>query len=210
MKCNIGIRRRLAPLLDNGRRQIELMTSLLLSLPGSPIVYYGDEIGMGDNIYLGDRDGVRTPMQWNPDRNGGFSRAEFAQLYLPPLLDSVYGYPSVNVEAQLRNESSLLHWIRRLIAVRKQHPVFSTGNFEALNPENPKVIPYIRRYQDDVMLCVANLSRFAQYVELDMSRFEGMIPVEVFGETHFPRIGELPYLLTLGPHAFYWFRLVSP
>jgi maltose alpha-D-glucosyltransferase/alpha-amylase len=208
MKCNLGIRRRLAPLLDNGRRQMELMNALLLSLPGSPILYYGDEIGMGDNIYLGDRDGVRTPMQWNPDRNGGFSRAEYAQLYLPPLLDTVYGYQAVNVEAQLRTESSFLHWMRRIISIRKQHPVFGTGNFQVLDPSNQRVLPYIRRYRDDIMLCVANLSRFAQYVELDLGEYEGMWPVEVFGETRFPRIGELPYLLTLGPHAFYWFRLV--
>jgi maltose alpha-D-glucosyltransferase / alpha-amylase len=209
MKWNLGIRRRLAPLVENGRRQIELMTSLLLSLPGSPIIYYGDEIGMGDNIYLGDRDSVRTPMQWNPDRNGGFSRAEFAELYLPPLLDSVYGYPSVNVEAQMRNESSLLHWMRRIIAIRKQHPVFATGYFQVLEASNPKVLPYIRRFRDDIMLCVANLSRFAQYAELDLRQHQGMIPVEVFGETRFPPIGELPYMLTLGPHAFYWFRLIG-
>jgi maltose alpha-D-glucosyltransferase/alpha-amylase len=210
MKCNLGIRRRLAPLLDNGRRQIELMNSLLFSLPGSPILYYGDEIGMGDNIYLGDRDGVRTPMQWSSDRNGGFSRAEYAGLYLPPLLDSLYGYQSINVEAQMRTESSLLHWMRRMMAVRKRHPTFSVGRLDFLHPANPRVLAYLRSYDDDVMLCVANLSRFSQYVELDLSAYEGKMPIEVFGNTEFPRIGELPYLLTMGPHGFYWFQLRTP
>jgi len=207
MKLNIGIRRRLGPMLDNGRRQMELMTSLLLSLPGSPILYYGDEIGMGDNIFLGDRDGVRTPMQWNGDRNGGFSKAEFAELYLPPLLDSVYGYQSINVEAQMKVASSLLHWTRRIMLVRKRHPVFGSGSFSALSPANPKVFAYLRKNSAETMMCVANLSRFSQYVELDLREHEGAIPVELFGETRFPRIGELPYLLTMGPHGFYWFHL---
>ncbi|HZB97147.1 MAG TPA: maltose alpha-D-glucosyltransferase [Candidatus Sulfotelmatobacter sp.] len=207
MKLNLGIRRRLAPLLGNGRRQMELFSGLLLSLPGSPILYYGDEIGMGDNVYLGDRDGVRTPMQWTGDRNGGFSRADFAQLYLPPLMDPVYGYQSVNVEAQRRSESSLLHWMRRFIGVRKRWPVFGLGSFEALPAANPSVFAFLRFHEGAVVLCVNNLSRFAQPVELDMRRFNGVTPVELLGKVRFPRIGELPYLLTLAPHGFYWFSL---
>jgi len=207
MKLNLGIRRRLAPLLDNGRPEIELMHAILFSLPGSPVLYYGDEIGMGDNIYLGDRDGVRTPMQWTSDRNGGFSRADFARLYLPPQMDPVYGYQAVNVEAQLRQPNSLLRWLRRLIALRKQHPVFGLGTYEALRPENPRIFAHIRTYEDDIILCVHNLARSAQAVELDLSRWEGLIPEEMFGRTRFPRIGELPYLLTLGPRGFFWFQL---
>jgi maltose alpha-D-glucosyltransferase/alpha-amylase len=207
MKLNLGIRRRLMPLLDNGRDEYELMHAILFSLPGSPVLYYGDEIGMGDNIFLGDRDGVRTPMQWTGDRNGGFSRADFAQLYLPPLMDPVYGYQAVNVEAQLRQPHSLLRWLRRLIALRKQHPVFGLGTYEAVRAENPRIFTHIRTYEDDIVLCVHNLARSAQAVELDLSRFEGMIPVEMFGQSAFPRIGELPYLLTLGPRGFYWFQL---
>ena len=207
MKLNLGIRRRLAPLLNNGRRQIELFYGLLLSLPGSPILYYGDEIGMGDNVYLGDRDGVRTPMQWTGDRNGGFGKADFAQLYLPPLMDPVYGYQAVNVEAQERNESSLLHWLRRFISVRKRWPVFGEGTFEVLDAANPSVFAYLRTRGDDTILCVNNLSRFAQPVELDLRRFNGMTPVEMLGKVHFPNIGELPYLLTLSPHGFYWFTI---
>jgi maltose alpha-D-glucosyltransferase / alpha-amylase len=209
MKLNLGIRRRLAPLLNNGRRQMELFYGLLLSLPGTPILYYGDEIGMGDNIYLGDRDGVRTPMQWSADRNAGFSRADFAQLYLPPLMDPVYGYQAVNVEAQERSESSMLHWLRRFIAVRRRHPVFGEGAFDALDASNPSVFAFLRTLGDDVVLCVNNLSRFAQPVELDLRRFDGCVPVELVGKVHFPRIGELPYLLTMTPHAFYWFRITS-
>jgi maltose alpha-D-glucosyltransferase/alpha-amylase len=209
MKLNLGIRRRLAPLLDNGRDEIELMTAILFSLPGSPVLYYGDEIGMGDNIYLGDRDGVRTPMQWTGDRNGGFSRADFAQLYLPPLMDPVYGYQAVNVEAQLRTPTSLLRWVHRFIALRQAHPVFSLGSYESLRPENPRVLGHIRRYEDDIALCAHNLSRTAQAVELDLSQFVGMVPEEMFGENPFPRIGELPYLLTFGPRGFYWFLLRS-
>jgi maltose alpha-D-glucosyltransferase/alpha-amylase len=207
MKLNLGIRRRLAPLLENGRRQIELFYGLLLSLPGSPIVYYGDEIGMGDNIFLGDRDGVRTPMQWTGDRNGGFSRADFAQLYLPSLMDPVYGYQAVNVEAQQRGETSLLHWLRHYIAIRKQWPAFGEGDFKVLNPANPSIFAYLRTLDNAVLLCVNNLSRYPQAVELDLSRFTGRTPVELLGKVRFPSIGELSYLLTLGPHDFYWFSL---
>ncbi|MDQ3739365.1 MAG: alpha-glucosidase C-terminal domain-containing protein, partial [Actinomycetota bacterium] len=207
MKINVGIRRRLAPLLDGGRAEIELMTAILFSLPGSPVLYYGDEIAMGDNVYLGDRDGVRTPMQWTGDRNAGFSRADFAQLYLPPLMDPVYGYQAVNVEAQLRTPTSLLRWLRRLIALRKEHPVFGLGSFEALVPENPRIFAHIRQYEDDTALCVHNLAASAQAVELDLSWYEGRHPVEMFGRSRFPRIGKLPYLLTLAPRGFYWFLL---
>jgi maltose alpha-D-glucosyltransferase/alpha-amylase len=207
MKLNLGIRRRLAPLLDNGRRQMELFYGLLLSLPGTPILYYGDEMGMGDNVYLGDRDGVRTPMQWTADRNAGFSRADFAQLYLPPLMDPVYGFAAVNVEAQQRNESSLLHWLRRFLAVRRRHPGFGDGTFEALDATNPSVFAFLRSTPKETILCVNNLSRFAQPVELDLRRFGGWTPVELIGKVHFPRIGELPYLLTMAPHGFYWFVL---
>jgi maltose alpha-D-glucosyltransferase/alpha-amylase len=209
MKLNLGIRRRLAPLLDNSRDQTELFHAMLLSLPGTPIIYYGDEIGMGDNIYLGDRDGVRTPMQWNGDRNAGFSQSDFAQLYLPVLLDPVYGYQSVNVEAEQRNQSSFLQWFRRLLAVRKQHEVFGLGSFEPLHPENAAIFPFVRKWKDDIILCVNNLSSRAQAAELDLSPYEGMYPVEMLGRERFPRVGELPYLLTFGPHSFYWFQLVS-
>ena len=209
MKLNVGIRRRLAPLLDGGRAEIELMTAILFSLPGSPVLYYGDEIAMGDNVYLGDRDGVRTPMQWTGDRNGGFSKADFAQLYAPPLMDPVYGYQAVNVEAQLRAPASLLRWTRRFIALRKEHPVFGLGEYQPLEPSNGKVFAHIRTYEDDVVLCVHNLARSAQAVELDLSAYEGRIPEEMFGRTPFPRIGEWPYLLTLAPRGFFWFLLVS-
>ncbi len=206
MKLNLGIRRRLAPLVDNGRRRIELLNSLLFTLPGSPIIYYGDEIGMGDNIYLGDRNGVRTPMQWTGDRNAGFSRADAARLYSPVIMDPVYGYQAINVEAQLRDPSSLLNWMKRLIRIRKRYPVFGRGAIEFLHPENHKVLAYIRR-DDQHVLVVNNLSRFVQPVELDLRHYAGWTPVEIFGETRFPPIGELPYFLTLGPHGFYWFRL---
>ena len=208
MKLNLGIRRRLAPLLENSRDQTELFHAMLLSLPGTPIIYYGDEVGMGDNIYLGDRDGVRTPMHWNADRNAGFSRADFAQLYLPLLMDPVYGYERVNVEAEQRDSNSFLQWFRRLLAVRKQHPVFGTGGFEVLHPENPAIFTYVRTLGEDIALVVNNLSGRAQAAELDLSAYEGMYPVELFGGERFPRIGELPYLLTFGPHSFYWFQLV--
>lgn len=207
MKLNLGIRRRLAPLLNNGRRETELFCALLLSLPGAPIIYYGDEIGMGDNIFLSDRDGVRTPMQWTSDRNGGFSRADFAQLYLPPLMDPVYGYQAVNVETEQRDESSLLHWLRQYIAVRKAWPAFSKGEFEELHPANTSVFAFLRVLNSDALLCVNSLSRCAQPVELDLSRWKGRTPVEMVGGVRFPRIGDLPYLLTLAPHGFLWFSL---
>jgi maltose alpha-D-glucosyltransferase / alpha-amylase len=209
MKINVGIRRRLAPLLDGGRAEIELMTAILFSLPGSPVLYYGDEIAMGDNVYLGDRDGVRTPMQWTQDRNGGFSQADFAQLYAPPLMDPVYGYQAVNVEAQLRAPASLLRWTRRFISLRKEHPVFGLGEYEPLEPDNPKVFAHVRRYEDDIVLCVHNLARSAQAVELDLSQFRGRVPEEMFGRTKFPAIGEWPYLLTLAPRGFFWFLLTE-
>jgi maltose alpha-D-glucosyltransferase/alpha-amylase len=209
MKSNVGIARRLAPLLDNDRNQIELFTGLLLSLPGSPVLYYGDEIGMGDNIYLGDRDGVRTPMQWNADRNAGFSTADPQQLYLPAILDPVYGYQAINVEAQMRSGSSLLNWTRRMLSVRKQHPVFGMGSYDELGTSNPSVLAFVREFGDDRVLCVNNLSRFPQPVELDLSRFEGFLPVELTGLVQFPAIGELPYLLSLPGHGFLWFALKS-
>jgi maltose alpha-D-glucosyltransferase / alpha-amylase len=207
MKLNLGIRRRLAPLLDNGRPEMELMHAILFSLPGSPVLYYGDEIAMGDNVYLGDRDGVRTPMQWSSDRNAGFSRADWAQLYAPPLMDPVYGYSSVNVEAQLRTPTSLLRWLKRFIALRKEHPVFGLGTYEALRGSASQVFSHIRRFEDDVVLCVHNLSRSAQFVELDLSAYEGRRPVEMLGRTPFPAIGQLPYLLTLAPRGWFWFSL---
>ncbi|HEX4493653.1 MAG TPA: maltose alpha-D-glucosyltransferase [Acidimicrobiia bacterium] len=209
MRLNLGIRRRLAPLLENGRDDIELATAVLFSLPGSPILYYGDEIGMGDNIYLGDRDGVRTPMQWTGDRNAGFSRADFARLYLPPLMDPVYGFQAVNVEAQLRTSTSLLRWVHRFIALRKEHPVLGQGDYEALRPANGRVFAHLRTLESEIVLCVHNMARSAQAVELDLSRFEGMIPEEMFGKTRFPRIGTLPYLLTLAGRGFFWFTLQS-
>ena len=210
MKVNFGIRRRLAPLVDNDERLAELLHALLFSLPGSPVLYYGDEIGMGDNIYLGDRDGVRTPMQWTPDRNAGFSRADFARLYLPLLMDPVYGYQSVNVEAQMRDTSSFLQWVRRMLQVRRQQSeVFGIGAFEVLGAENPSVLAYVRQLDHQAVLCVNNLSRFAQPVELQLARFQGKTPVELMGRVTFPRVGELPYLLTIGPHGFYWFELVD-
>jgi maltose alpha-D-glucosyltransferase/alpha-amylase len=209
MKLNLGIRRRLAPLLDNSRDDIELMTAIQFSLPGSPVLYYGDEIAMGDNVFLGDRDGVRTPMQWTPDRNGGFSRADFAQLYAPPLMDPVYGYQAVNVEAQLRTSSSLLRWMHRFIALRKEHPVFGFGSYEPIQSSNRRIFALIRRFEDDLVLCVHNLARTAQAVELDLSEFQGRHPVEMLGRSDFPPIGELPYLLTFAPRGFYWFELAA-
>ncbi len=210
MKANIGIRRRLAPLLDNDRNQLELFTALLLSLPGSPVLYYGDEIGMGDNIWLGDRDGVRTPMQWTPDRNAGFSTSNPGQLFLPAIMDPIYGHQVTSVEAQLGSSTSLLHWTRRMIEVRKQNPAFGLGSWEDLGGSNPSVLSFVRAFGDDVVLCVNNLSRFPQPVELDLRRWEAWTPVELLGTVHFPQIGELPYLLTLAGHGFYWFRLTPP
>ncbi|HMD91555.1 MAG TPA: alpha-glucosidase C-terminal domain-containing protein, partial [Trebonia sp.] len=224
MKANIGIRRRLSPLLDNDRNQLELFTALLLSLPGSPVMYYGDEIGMGDNIWLGDRDGVRTPMQWTPDRNGGFSSSDPQRLYLPPVMDPIYGFQSLNVEAQQRSPGSLLHWTRRMIEIRKRHAVFGLGAYDELTSSNPSVLAFVREYDAvsmlpgvhgtplehdamDRILCVNNLSRFPQPVELDLRRFMGVTPIECMGGVTFPPIGELPYLLTLPGHGFYWFQL---
>ncbi len=206
-RINLGIRRRLAPLLQNNRRRIELMNILLFSLPGTPIIYYGDEIGMGDNYYLGDRDGVRTPMQWSPDRNAGFSKANPQKLYLPVISDPEYHYEAVNVENLQRNPSSLLWWMRRVIAMRKRFPAFGRGRLEMLYPDNPKVLAFLRWHGEEVMLVVVNLSRFAQVAQLDLSRFAGMVPEEVFGRNRYPVIGENPYLLTLGIHDYYWFRM---
>ena len=207
MKANIGIRRRLAPLLENDINQIELFTALLLSLPGSPVLYYGDEIGMGDNIWLGDRDGVRTPMQWTPDRNAGFSTCDPGRLYLPVNMDSIYGFQVTNVESQTRNSSSLLHWMRRMIRVRKANPAFGLGTFHDIGGSNPSVLAFVRAFGDDIVLCVNNLSRFPQPVELDLRPWEGAEPIELMGDTRFPAIGELSYLLTLAGHGFYWLRI---
>jgi len=210
MRVNIGIRRRLAPLMENGRRQMELLNGLLLSLPGTPVIYYGDEIGMGDNFFLGDRNGVRTPMQWSPDRNAGFSRADAARLYSPVIVDPVYGYQGVNVEAQLRTPTSLLHWMRRIIHIRKRYKAFGRGTLEMLHPSNHRILAYLREYDHERLLIVNNLSRFSQPIELDLRRFAGWTPVELFGETPFPQITEGPFTMSLGPHGFMWFRLEHP
>src|SRR5437870_1764722 len=209
-RINVGIRRRLAPLMDNDRRKIELMNSLLLSFPGTPIIYYGDEIGMGDNIYLGDRNGVRTPMQWTPDRNGGFSRADPARLYAPTIMDPVYGYEAVNVEAQSRSLSSLLSATKRLISVRKSTLAFGRGTMTFIRPVNRSVLCYVRQYKDEVVLCVANPSRSAQATEIDLAAWRGRVPVELLGRTNFPPIGDGAYLVTLGPYGFFWFLLREP
>ena len=206
-RLNLGIRRRLAPLVGNSRPRIELLVGLLFSLPGTPIIYYGDEIGMGDNLYLGDRNGVRTPMQWTNDRNAGFSRADPARLYSPVIMDPVYGYPAVNVEAQERDAASLLHWMQNMIRLRKLFKIFGRGTIEFLSPSNRKVLAYVRRYREDVILCVANLSRTVQPAELELSALSGLAPVEMLGYTEFPTIGTAPYFLTLGPYGFYWFEL---
>jgi maltose alpha-D-glucosyltransferase / alpha-amylase len=208
-RINLGIRRRLAPLMQNDRRKIELMNALLMSLPGTPILYYGDELGMGDNIFLGDRDGVRTPMQWSADRNGGFSRANPQALFLPPIMDPVYGFQTINVEAQQADPSSLLNWVRRMIAVRKQHAAFGRGTFTLLYPGNRRVLAYVREFDGQTMLCVANLARSAQAVELDLSAFRGRVPIELLSQSPFPPIGELPYLLTLAGYGFFWFLLAT-
>jgi len=210
MRINLGIRRRLAPLVGNDRRQMELMNALLMSLPGTPVLYYGDEIGMGDNVFLGDRNGVRTPMQWSPDRNAGFSKANPQRLVLPVIIDPEYHYESLNVEAQQGNSNSLLWWMKRMIALRKRFQAFGRGTIEFLSPENPKVLAFIRRFEEETVLVVANLSRFTQCVELDLRTFKGHAPIELIGKTRFPTVGELPYLLTLGEHAFYWFSLEEP
>ena len=205
MRLNLGIRRRLSPLLGNHHRRIELMNGLLFSMPGTPIIYYGDEIGMGDNIFLGDRNGVRTPMQWSADRNAGFSRGNPHRLYLPVIIDPEYHYEVINAESQENNRHSLLWWMRRLIALRKRFKAFSRGDLVFLHPENPKILAFTRRYHDECILVVANLSRYVQYVELDLSGFENMIPIELFGRTEFPPVNKDPYFLTMGPHSFYWF-----
>jgi len=206
-RINLGIRRRLAPLLEGDRRCVELLNGLLMSLPGTPIIYYGDEIGMGDNIYLGDRNGVRTPMQWSGGWNAGFSSTDPERLYHPVVSNPVYGYQSVNVEAQKRNGHSLLNWMRRLIAVRRSTPVFGRGSIKFLLPANHRVLAYLRSFGDEQILCVSNLSNSAQSAELDLSAVAGAIPIEMFGGSVFPRIRELPYVLTLAPFGFYWFRL---
>ncbi|MGH9328232.1 MAG: maltose alpha-D-glucosyltransferase [Terriglobia bacterium] len=207
MRVNVGIRRRLAPLMENDRRRIELMNGMLLSLPGTPIIYYGDEIGMGDNIYLGDRNGVRTPMQWNGGWNAGFSMADPERLYLPLNSNPVYGFQTVNVEAQKRSTHSLLSWMKQVIRIRKSSRLFGRGTLEFLNPVNHQVLAYIRELGLERVLVVNNLSRSAQAVELDLGRFQGLIPIEMFGGNPFPRITHRPYLLTLGPYQFYWFKL---
>ncbi len=207
MRINLGIRRRLAPLLDNDRRRIELMNGILMSLPGTPIIYYGDEIGMGDNINLGDRNGVRTPMQWSGGWNGGFSGADPESLYAPLILNPVYGYQAVNVLSQTRSEHSLLSWMRRIIAVRRSTGVFGKGSIEFLYPVNHRVLAYVRQLGKETVLAVNNLSSAAQAVELDLRKYKGNILIEMFGKNIFPRVGELPYLLTMGPYQFYWFRL---
>ena len=210
MRINVGIRRRLAPLMENDRRQIELLNAMLLSMPGSPIIYYGDEIGMGDNIYLGDRNGVRTPMQWSSDRNGGFSRADPQKLYFPPNMDAVYGFQSVNVEAQQRTPYSLLNFMKRLIEVRKKYPVFGRGTMEILHPGNKTILAYVREFERKHVLCVNNLSSRAQMASLDLSRFEGVTPIELMGEEAFRDVGPEPYVLTLPPYGFLWLRLDPP
>src|SRR5215813_7623273 len=207
MRINVGIRRRLAPLVENSRRRIELLNAMLFSFPGTPIIYYGDEIGMGDNIYLGDRHGVRTPMQWTSDRNGGFSRADPARVYAPAIQDPVYGYQAINVEAQERSPFSLLNWMKRLIAMRKQHQVFGRGSLEFVGGPNRKVLAYVRRDERETILVVANLSRDVQPAELELQAFAGLLPIEMSGLTEFPRIGDRPYFLSLGPYASYWFIL---
>jgi len=207
MRLNLGIRRRLAPLLDNDRRRIELMNGMLMSLPGTPIIYYGDEIGMGDNIHLGDRNGVRTPMQWSGGWNGGFSTADPESLYSPLILNPVYGYPAVNVLSQKRNEHSLLSWMQHIMGIRRSSPVFGSGSIEFLFPANHRILAYLRQLGKETVLVVNNLSSAAQAVELDLRRYKGNILIEMFGRNIFPRVGDLPYLLTLGPYQFYWFRL---
>ena len=208
-RINLGIRRRLAPLMERDRRRIELMNALLLSMPGTPVLYYGDEIGMGDNIYLGDRDGVRTPMQWSPDRNGGFSKADPARLVLPPIMDPLYGYEALNVEAQAADAHSLLNWTRRMLALRGKYAAFGRGSLRFLAPGNRRILAYLREYEGETILCVANLSRLPQAVELDLSEFEGRVPIELTGMSPFPPIGQLTYLLTMPPYGFFWFQLVA-
>ncbi len=209
MRVNVGIRRRLAPLMENGRDEVELMFGLLMSLPGSPVLYYGDELGMGDNIYLGDRNGVRTPMQWSSDRNAGFSSADTAALYFPVIVDPPYGFQTINVDAQERTTRSLLHWTRAIIRLRQRYRAFGRGTFEPLKPANRRILAFIRRLGDEVILCVHNLARHAQYVQLDLSSFNGFTPMELWSGQPFPEIGTLPYLLTMSGRDFYWFKLVA-
>ncbi|HSI88825.1 MAG TPA: alpha-glucosidase C-terminal domain-containing protein, partial [Pyrinomonadaceae bacterium] len=209
MRLNLGIRRRLAPLLDNSRRRIELLHALLFSLPGSPFLYYGDEIGMGDNVYLGDRDGVRTPMQWSLDRNAGFSKADFAQLYFPVIMDPVYGYQAVNVEAQKRFDTSLLHWMRQFIHQRKRHKVFGRGSFRMIDPDNNSIFAFVREWDGEIALCVFNLSQYPQPTVLNLERYIGCTPMEMSGSTMFPKITDSSYQLALAPLGFYWFLLLS-
>jgi maltose alpha-D-glucosyltransferase/alpha-amylase len=210
MRINVGIRRRLAPLMSNGRKEIELMHALLMSLPGSPVMYYGDELGMGDNVYLGDRNGVRTPMPWSDDRNGGFSSAPSAALYHPMIVDPPYGYQTVNVEAQESTPTSLLQWTRALVTLRRRYQAFGRGTFEPRAPENRRVLAFLRRYEDEVILCVNNLARHAQYVELDLGEFDGWSPMELWSGQAFPTIGTRPYLMTLNGRDFFWFKLQRP
>jgi maltose alpha-D-glucosyltransferase/alpha-amylase len=210
MRVNGGIRRRLAPLMENNRQRIELLNGLLLSLPGTPVLYYGDELGMGDNVYLGDRNGVRTPMQWTPDRNGGFSLADPARLYAPVIMDAVYGYQAVNVERQERSPFSLLNWMRRMIALRRQHRVFGRGGLDILRPENRPIFAFVRTLDGEApVLVVSNLASTMQPASLDLSAYAGRTPVEMTGGTTLPPITEAPYFLTLGPYGFYWLRLES-
>ncbi len=209
MRINVGIRRRLAPLMDNGRRRIELMHSLLFTLPGTPVLYYGDEIGMGDNVYLGDRNGVRTPMQWSSDRNAGFSRADGAALYAPLIADPVYGFQGLNVEAQDRMRSSLLNWVKRLVRIRQKHPAFALGKIEFLQPSNRKVLAFLRKHEGETLLVVCNLSRFAQPAELELPACEGCVPVELFGNVPFPAVTSRTYQLSLGPYMFLWFQITK-
>jgi maltose alpha-D-glucosyltransferase/alpha-amylase len=210
MRLNLGIRRRLAPLVDFDRPQIELLHSLLFTLPGSPVLYYGDEIGMGDNIFLGDRNGVRTPMQWSGDRNAGFSRCDTSQLYQSVLMDPINHYQAHNVEAQLRSPTSLLWWFRRMIRVRKKYPVFGRGSLKFVASENRRVVAYLREYQDQIVLVVNNLSAYAQPAALDLRAYQGMVPVELLGSNQFPAIRDEPYPLSLSPHSFFWFKLEKP
>jgi maltose alpha-D-glucosyltransferase/alpha-amylase len=207
MRINVGIRRRLAPLMDGGRRQMELMNAMLMSMPGTPIIYYGDEIGMGDNIFLGDRNGVRTPMQWNGSWNAGFSEADSQALYSPIIVDPPFGYQTVNVIAQERTSTSLLRWMRRLVCVRREHQAFGRGTMEVLLSPNRTILAYLRRYDGETILCVNNLSRYAQPFELDLAPYARCVPVELWSRQPFPPIGERPYFLTLGPHGFLWFKL---
>ncbi len=210
MRINLGIRRRLFPLLGNHRRRTELMNALLFSMPGTPVIYYGDEIGMGDNVHLGDRDGVRTPMQWSADRNAGFSRANPQELYLPVIISPEYHFEVINAEVQQSNPHSVLWWMKRLIALRKRYKAFGRGSIEFLHPENNRILAFVRQYEQEKILVVANLSRFVQHVQLDMASYQGMTPIEIFGRTDFPVVGSKPYFLSLGPHSFYWFYLSAP